>query len=189
MTWNDDPTHLPGGAHDGAPGGLAGRLAGRLAGGPSGSGAATPGGIVPAADRVLLARVVDATVSVAECSALVTSRASGAVVTFEGVVRDHDEGRGVEALHYEAHPTATDVIREVALTVAEAHPEVAIAVEHRYGDLVVGDVALACAVASAHRAEAFAACAALVDEVKARTPIWKRQEFTDGSDEWVASLG
>ena len=120
---------------------------------------------------MLLARVVDVTVSVAECSALVTSRASGAVVTFEGVVRDHDEGRGVEALHY------------------EAHPEVAIAVEHRYGDLVVGDVALACAVASAHRAEAFAACAALVDEVKARTPIWKRQEFTDGSDEWVASLG
>ncbi|ROS51466.1 molybdenum cofactor biosynthesis protein MoaE [Frigoribacterium sp. PhB24] len=166
---DDDPTLLPGGGHDPAP--------------------ATAGGTAPAADRVLLARVVDVTVSVAECSALVTSRASGAVVTFEGVVRDHDEGRGVEALHYEAHPTATEVIREVALAVAEAHPEVAIAVEHRYGDLVVGDVALACAVASAHRAEAFAACAALVDEVKARTPIWKRQEFTDGSDEWVASLG
>ena len=185
MTWNDDPTHLPGGAHGGAPGGADGAASD----GGSGSGATTPADPAPAADRVLLARVVDVTVSVAECSALVTSRASGAVVTFEGVVRDHDEGRGVEALHYEAHPTATDVIREVALSVAEAHPEVAIAVEHRYGDLVVGDVALACAVASAHRAEAFAACAALVDEVKARTPIWKRQEFTDGSDEWVASLG
>ena len=170
---DDDPTTLPGGAH----------------GGPSGSGTASPGGTAPAADRVLLARVVDVTVSVAECSALVTSRASGAVVTFEGVVRDHDEGRGVEALHYEAHPTATEVIREVALAVAEAHPEVAIAVEHRYGDLVVGDVALACAVASAHRAEAFAACSALVDLVKERLPIWKRQAFTDGPDEWTASLG
>jgi len=143
----------------------------------------------PAADRVLLARVVDAPLSVADCSALVASRASGAVVTFEGVVRDHDDGRGVTALHYEAHPSATEVIREVALAVAEAHPAVAIAVEHRYGDLGIGDVALACAVASAHRAEAFAACSALVDEVKARTPIWKRQEFADGSDEWTASLG
>ena len=143
----------------------------------------------PAADRVLLARVVDEALSVTECSALVASRASGAVVTFEGVVRDHDEGRGVTALHYEAHPNATDVIREVALSIAAAHPEVRVAVEHRYGDLEIGDVALACAVSSAHRAEAFAACAALVDEVKARVPIWKRQEFADGSDDWTASLG
>jgi molybdopterin synthase catalytic subunit len=142
-----------------------------------------------AADRVLLARVVDEALSVADCSSLVASRASGAVVTFEGVVRDHDEGRGVTALHYEAHPNATEVIREVALSIAAAHPEVRVAVEHRYGDLVIGDVALACAVSSAHRAEAFAACSALVDEVKARVPIWKRQEFSDGSDEWTASLG
>ena len=140
-------------------------------------------------DRVLLARVVDEALLVAGCSALVASRASGAVVTFEGVVRDHDDGRGVTALHYEAHPNATEVIREVALSIAIAHPEVRVAVEHRYGDLSIGDVALACAVSSAHRAEAFAACAALVDEVKARTPIWKRQEFADGSDEWTASLG
>ncbi|WP_423922987.1 molybdenum cofactor biosynthesis protein MoaE [Frigoribacterium sp. 2-23] len=140
-------------------------------------------------DRVLRARVGDAPLSVTECSALVASRASGAVVTFEGVVRDHDEGRGVTALHYESHPSAGDVMRETALAVAAAHPAVRIAVEHRVGDLEIGDVALACAVSSAHRAEAFAACAALVDEVKARVPIWKRQEFTDGSEQWVASLG
>ncbi|MGI8529869.1 MAG: molybdenum cofactor biosynthesis protein MoaE, partial [Geodermatophilaceae bacterium] len=60
-----------------------------------------------------------------------------------------------------------------------------IAVSHRIGKLVVGDVALACAVSSAHRREAFAACSRLVDEVKHRLPIWKRQVFEDGTDEWV----
>ena len=153
---------------------------------------ASPDAVPPAdgpSGRVLLAEVVSTALSATECSVIVASRASGAVVTFEGVVRDHDEGRGVTALHYEAHPNATDVIREVALSIAAAHPEVRVAVEHRYGDLEIGDVALACAVSSAHRAEAFAACAALVDEVKARVPIWKRQEFADGSDEWTASPG
>jgi molybdopterin synthase catalytic subunit len=140
-------------------------------------------------DRVLLARVTSDPVSVEACAGLVGSSADGAVVTFAGVVRDHDGGRGVTALEYEAHPTATEVIGAVAREVAHAHPAVSIAVEHRTGALVVGDVALACAVSSAHRAEAFAACAALVDEVKARVPIWKKQGFTDGTSEWVASLG
>ena len=139
--------------------------------------------------RVVLAEVVSTELSAAECAVMVSSRASGAVVTFEGVVRDHDEGRGVTALHYEGHPSAGDVAREVAEQIAAEHPAATIAVQHRVGDLDVGDVALACAVASAHRAEAFAACAALVDLVKQRLPIWKRQAFTDGPDEWTASLG
>jgi len=142
----------------------------------------------PAA-RVRLARVTAEPLSVAACSALVAGPASGAVVTFEGVVRDHDDGRGVTALHYEGHPSAADVLHRVATAVTERWPAVTIAVEHRTGDLVVGDVALACAVASAHRADAFAACAALVDDLKAEVPIWKRQAFTDGTDEWTASLG
>lgn len=142
----------------------------------------------PAA-RVRLARVTAESLSVAACSALVAGPASGAVVTFEGVVRDHDDGRGVTALHYEGHPSAADVLHRVATAVTERWSAVTIAVEHRTGDLVVGDVALACAVASAHRADAFAACAALVDDLKAEVPIWKRQAFTDGTDEWTASLG
>ncbi|BDZ49583.1 hypothetical protein GCM10025867_18240 [Frondihabitans sucicola] len=139
--------------------------------------------------RVLSARVTDSPLSIAAVSDLVHAATAGAVVTFEGVVRDHDGGRGVTALEYEAHPTATDVLREVALDIAMRHPAVALAVEHRTGALAVGDVALAAAVSSAHRAEAFAACAELVDEVKARVPIWKKQDFVDGSSEWVASLG
>jgi molybdopterin synthase catalytic subunit len=140
------------------------------------------------ASRILLARVTLDELSVAHCADLVGSASAGAVVTFEGVVRDHDDGRGVVALEYEAHPSATAVLREVAVEIAHEHPAVAIAVEHRSGPLGIGDVALACAVASAHRAEAFAACSALVDRVKERVPIWKKQDFTDGSTEWVASL-
>jgi len=151
-----------------------------------------PDSVAPApgpSGRVLLAEVVDVPLSTAECGVIVSSRASGAVVTFEGVVRDHDEGRDVAALHYERHPSAGDVMREVAEQIAAEHPAVTVAVQHRVGDLEIGDVALACAVASAHRAEAFAACSALVDLVKERLPIWKRQAFVDGTDEWTASLG
>ncbi|SDZ34736.1 molybdenum cofactor biosynthesis protein MoaE [Herbiconiux ginsengi] len=148
-----------------------------------------PAGPTPESERVVFARVSESGVSVEECAAAVEDAGSGAVVTFAGVVRDHDEGRGVVALSYSAHPSAAEVIRTVALEVARAHPAVRLAVAHRVGDLGIGDVALACAVASAHRAEAFAACAALVDEVKATVPIWKEQAFDDGTSEWVASLG
>jgi molybdopterin synthase catalytic subunit len=141
-----------------------------------------------AADRVVVADVVDRDITVDEVSRVVASDHDGAVVTFAGVVRDHDGGKGVTALDYERHPSASEVIAEVARTIAEQYPEVRIAVLHRVGALGIGDVALASAVASGHRAEAFAACGALVDLVKERVPIWKHQRFTDGSDEWVAAL-
>jgi molybdopterin synthase catalytic subunit len=115
----------------------------------------------------------------------VTDRAAGAVVSFAGVVRDHDGGKGVVELEYEAHPSAGDLLAEIVAGFA-ADPEVrAVAVSHRVGKLEIGDVALAAAVSTAHRAEAFAICARLVDEVKARLPVWKRQVFVDGTEEWV----
>ena len=138
---------------------------------------------------VAFARVTDAVVSVDDCVAAVENDHAGAVVTFAGVVRDHDEGKGVTWLRYSAHPTADAVLREVVAEVALAHPGTTIAAAHRVGDLAITDVALACAVASAHRGTAFAACAELVDEIKARVPIWKEQGFTDGTTEWVAALG
>ncbi|WP_181421602.1 molybdenum cofactor biosynthesis protein MoaE [Curtobacterium sp. MCBD17_030] len=141
-----------------------------------------------AAERVVVADVVDRDITVDEVSAVVASDQDGAVVTFAGVVRDHDGGKGVTALDYERHPSAGDVIASVARTIAEQHPEVRVAVLHRVGALGIGDVALAAAVASGHRAEAFAACAALIDLVKEQVPIWKHQRFADGSDEWVAAL-
>ncbi|WP_369140054.1 molybdenum cofactor biosynthesis protein MoaE [Modestobacter versicolor] len=134
----------------------------------------------------LLARVTGEPLSVAEHEAAVADEAAGAVVSFSGVVRDHDGGRSVTELEYVGHPTAPELIAEIAAEFA-ARPDVqAVAVSHRVGLLAIGDVALACAVSAAHRGQAFAACAELVDEVKARLPIWKRQVFTDGEEEWVA---
>jgi molybdopterin synthase catalytic subunit len=142
--------------------------------------------VLAATDVVLRAVVTEDPLDVEEHARLVTRSAAGAVVSFSGVVRDHDGGRGVRALEYSSHPGAGDVITRVAAQIAAAHPEVlGLAVSHRIGPLVIGDSALACAVSAAHRGAAFAACAALVDEVKLQLPIWKRQEFSDGSQEWV----
>jgi molybdopterin synthase catalytic subunit len=131
------------------------------------------------------ADVVDAPMSVRDVEALVADAGAGAVVTFSGDVRDHDHGRSVERLEYEGHPTAAAVLAQVARAVAERHDVVAIAVMHRVGPLAIGDSALVAAVSAAHRKEAFAACADLVDEVKSQLPVWKHQVFTDGTDEWV----
>jgi molybdopterin synthase catalytic subunit len=104
------------------------------------------------------------------------------------VGRDHDGGRPVRGLEYGAHPTAGKVVADIAAEVASRARGVrAIAVSHRVGQLAIGDVALACAVAADHRREAFETCAELVEEVKRLLPVWKHQVFTDGSDEWVGS--
>jgi molybdopterin synthase catalytic subunit len=134
---------------------------------------------------VAMVGVGDTPLDLAAHEAAVADPRAGAVVSFQGVVRDHDHGRGVTLLEYEGHPTAEKVLREVAEEIA-ADPDVyAVAVSHRVGTLGIGDVALVAAVSTAHRAAAFAACGRLVDEAKARLPIWKRQVFTDGAEEWV----
>lgn len=136
--------------------------------------------------RVLRAELTSAPLDVAEHATLVGDDSAGAVVTFAGVVRDHDGGRTVRELEYSAHPSAADVIMAVATDVAKRADQVrGLAVSHRIGRLGIGDVALACAVSADHRREAFAVCAELVDELKHRLPIWKRQLFADGTTEWV----
>lgn len=134
---------------------------------------------------IVLVRVGPQPLAVADHEAAVADRRAGAVVSFSGVVRDHDHGRDVVRLAYEGHPSAEDVLREVAEEIATDPEVIAVAVSHRVGNLEVGDVALAAAVATAHRATAFAACARLVDRVKERLPVWKHQVFADGTDEWV----
>jgi molybdopterin synthase catalytic subunit len=137
---------------------------------------------------VVHAAVGEDPLDVAAHAAMVEHAGAGAVVTFAGVVRDHDGGRAVAGLTYSAHPTAATVVAEVAADVAARAQGVrAIAVSHRIGPLDIGDVALACAVAADHRREAFVTCAELVDEIKQRLPVWKHQSFADGSDEWVNS--
>lgn len=141
--------------------------------------------------QVVLAEVRDHSVTAAELASLVAGSDRGAVVTFDGVVRDHDSpGRGtVTVLDYEAHPAAGAVVADVAAKVAASSGASALAVVHRTGALVVGECALAVAVAAAHRQDAFATAAALVDAVKEQLPVWKHQHFADGSEEWVGLGG
>ncbi|AGP31560.1 molybdenum cofactor biosynthesis protein MoaE [Corynebacterium terpenotabidum] len=113
------------------------------------------------------------------------TRATGALVTFEGVVRDHDEGRGVAQLSYTHHPTAEAVLAQIAAETVAAHPEVRLWAEHRTGDLGIGDLAFLVVVASAHRGPAFTAIEEFATRVKSEVPIWKEQEHTDGSTGWV----
>ena len=134
---------------------------------------------------IAFVEVVDHPLDLAAHEAAVADRRAGAVVSFQGVVRDHDHGRHVTLLEYEGHPSASDVLREVAEEIAADPAVFAVAVSHRVGTLAIGDVALVAAVSTPHRAAAFAACARLVDEAKARLPIWKRQVFADGTEEWV----
>jgi len=110
---------------------------------------------------------------------------AGARVVFCGVVRETDHGREVVSLEYVGHPSAESVLNEIAAEFAAAPDVLALAVSHRIGTLAVGDVALVAAVATEHRRAGFELCARLVDEVKHRLPIWKRQVFADGTDEWV----
>lgn len=133
----------------------------------------------------MIVEVSEQPLDVAAHEAAVSHVRGGASVSFCGVVRDHDHGRQVARLEYHAHPSAADVLREVAKEFAELPDVLAIAVSHRVGMLRVGDVALVAAVSTRHRAEAFDLTARLVDEVKSRLPIWKRQVFADGTDEWV----
>ena len=110
--------------------------------------------------------------------------AKGALVTFRGVVRNHDHGLAVVSLEYSAHPDAVRFLEECCRTIA-TETGLRVAAAHRIGPLVIGDVALVAAVAAAHRGEAFAACERLVDLIKQTVPIWKRQHLADGATEWV----
>lgn len=138
--------------------------------------------------RILRAAVTEQPVSLLAHEELVAGPAAGAVVGFAGIVRNHDNGRDVLRLEYSAHPTAEQTLFEVlAAVAAEAGGVQAIAASHRIGPLEIGDAALVVAVAADHRGAGFATCAALVDAIKERLPVWKHQFFADGTDEWVNS--
>lgn len=134
---------------------------------------------------VVRAAVTDAPIDVAAVLAAVTHPRAGGHGLFVGTVRDLDEGRSVTGLAYEAHPSAQRLIAEVAQR--HSGGVLAVAVEHRVGELAIGDVAVVVAVSAEHRAEALNACHRLIDAVKAEVPIWKRQTFAGGSHEWVGS--
>lgn len=130
------------------------------------------------------ASITESAIDEAAIRAAVGSPESGAVVTFAGVVRNHDGGKAVLSLDYQAHPDAERILRECCDAVTE-QTGLIVAAAHRVGHLEVGEVALYAAAAAAHRAEAFAACELLVDRIKQAVPIWKRQYLASGATEWV----
>jgi molybdopterin synthase catalytic subunit len=133
---------------------------------------------------LILATISPDPLDAAPLEAFVMTAHNGALVTFRGIVRDHDHGVAVTALDYEAHPDATRFLEECCAEVSTA-TGLRVAASHRVGSLQVGDTALVASVAAPHRAEAFAACSQLVDLIKIRVPIWKRQHLADGVTEWV----
>jgi molybdopterin synthase catalytic subunit len=134
---------------------------------------------------VRLTAIRDTPLSVDEVYQAVLADEAGGIALFAGAVRDHDHGEPVTGLSYQAHPSAGAELRRVAEEVAEKFPALGVAAVHRVGDLAVGDLAVVVAVSCAHRGDAFEACRMLIDELKATVPIWKHQQFGDGSSEWV----
>lgn len=122
-----------------------------------------------------------------EVRGAVMDPSAGGIALFAGAVRNHDHGRDVVRLSYSAHPSAAGELRLVCEKVATEFEVIAVAAVHRVGDLEVGDLAVVVAVSCPHRAEAFAACRALIDELKRTVPVWKQQIFPGGESEWVNS--
>ena len=139
------------------------------------------------APQVMLADIRESPLSVDEVIEAVRHPQAGGIATFIGVVRQDDHGQGVEALDYTSHPSAPQVLREIAGQMAAAGDVIRVAVVHRVGHLEIGDLAVVVAVSAVHRAAALEVCRELIDATKAHVPIWKHQLFADGSDEWVGT--
>jgi molybdopterin synthase catalytic subunit len=123
--------------------------------------------------------------SVDSVTAAVRHAGAGAVAVFIGVVREENEGRRVTRLEYEAYaPMAVAEMRRICEELSGEIAGVKLAVAHRTGSLEVGDVAVVCAASAPHRGEAFGACRNLIDRIKARVPIWKREHGPEGAY-WV----
>ena len=117
--------------------------------------------------------------------ALVDKKGDGAVVTFAGLVRDHNQGRQVRFLEYEAYePLAIRALQRIVDEARELWPGARVAVHHRLGRLEIGEASIVIAAASPHRGDAFAACRYTIERVKQIVPIWKREHF-DGGDVWL----
>ena len=181
------------------------------AGTETGTAARTETGTAPAGEsgfQIVNAVLSAEPISVAQAIAAVESDTAGAVVSFSGVVRNHDGGKPVERLSYSAHPTAHQVMADVVAQLAAEHAGHALGTDavgtdavgtaaggepvriwaaHRVGMLEIGDPALVCAVSASHRGQAFEVCSELVDRIKEQVPIWKEQFFSDGSVEWVGA--
>lgn len=133
--------------------------------------------------------VTDAPLNVEEATRAVTRPDAGAICTFLGVVRDHNEGRAVERLHYEAYVAmATTVMADLVREARGRWSFSRALLAHRTGTLTIGEASVLVAVSAPHRSEAFAVCRHLIDRLKEEVPIWKKEFFNDGSA-WLEGPG
>ncbi len=131
-------------------------------------------------------RLADASFDATGLRTRLLDHSAGAFAVFEGWVRDHNDGRSVLGLHYEAYAELAE--REGEAIMAEAQRRFAIvdaACVHRTGELSTGELAVWVGVSAAHRDAAFAACRWIIDEVKTRVPIWKRERYAEGDAGWL----
>jgi molybdopterin synthase catalytic subunit len=131
-----------------------------------------------------------ATIDVATLRRRLDDAGAGGIVTFEGVVRDHSAGRAVLRLAYDAYaPLATKEGERILAEARERFAVAHVACTHRTGILAIGEVAVWVGAAAAHRDAAFAACRYVIDEVKKRVPIWKKEFYADGDSGWSPGAG
>jgi molybdopterin synthase catalytic subunit len=130
--------------------------------------------------------LVTTPIAVTDVLGRVGAEEDGAVLLFLGTVRDHAEGRAVRGMTYEAYKEmAADVLATIAREAAARLGTDRVAVVHRVGDLAIGEVSVAIAVSSPHRAEAYDASRHVIEEIKKRLPVWKRERYADGGAGWV----
>ena len=145
----------------------------------SSRGSELPGG-------VLVAEVTQDELDGADLLHRMGSESDGAVLVFEGRVRDHNAGRSVVRLHYDAYrEMADEILRDIASEALKASGASAIGVRHRVGSLAPPDVSLVVAVAAAHRRPAYEASSHVIEGLKRRLPLWKREEYADGTSQWL----
>jgi len=130
--------------------------------------------------------IVDGPIDVGRLSARVEDPGVGALTIFLGTVRNHHEGRDVTGIDYEAYrPMAERELAALASATCVATPGLRLAIEHRVGSLAVGEVSVAIAAAHARRAPSLAAAQQVIEVLKQRVPIWKREHYADGERRWV----
>ena len=132
-----------------------------------------------------MAFLTDSAIQLAELLAAAQSPERGGVAVFLGLVRNHHDGRPVLRLDYSAYEPMGEAECQRIVAEAATRWDAAIALQHRVGTLAVGDAAVAIVAASAHREAAFAACRFVIDEVKARVPIWKHERYAQGDADWL----
>ena len=130
--------------------------------------------------------LADTPIDVPALQAALRNDRAGACASFEGWVRDHNAGRTVSGLRYEAYVDLAEREGQAILAEAKARFDILGArCEHRIGELAIGELAVWVGVSAAHRDAAFAACRWIIDEVKARVPIWKHERYVEGEAGWL----